>query len=134
MRLAFLNAQATLEALPQVIDIMAEELKWSSSRKETEWKNSVAFLASMGLPKNKLGLTRKDVESGRVGKYADEEYHLYARHGKSDADDAHCADMFEMGIALNNVDLDKPDELLSSDSKYPKGHNPVVGRESPVNK
>jgi glycerol-3-phosphate dehydrogenase len=29
---------------------------------------------------------------------------------------------------------DKPDELLESDSKYPQGHNPVVGTESPANK
>ncbi|KAF2127295.1 DAO-domain-containing protein [Dothidotthia symphoricarpi CBS 119687] len=109
MRLAFLNAQAALEALPKVIDIMSEELKWDAKRKEVEWKNSVHFLGSMGLPKNKLKLTRKDVESGHVGKYEDEEYHLYARH-------------------------DKPDELLESDSKYPKGHNPVVGRNSEANK
>jgi glycerol-3-phosphate dehydrogenase len=132
MRLAFLNAQAALEALPQVIDIMAEELKWSVKRKEAEWTNSVHFLGSMGLPKSKLSLSRKDVESGRVGKYADEEYHLYARHGKSDPE--YCADMFEMGIMLNNVDLDKPDEMLESDSKYPKGHNPVVGTDSEANK
>jgi len=38
-RLAFLNAQAALEALPGVIDIMAEELKWSNTRKEFEWKS-----------------------------------------------------------------------------------------------
>lgn len=80
-RLAFLNAQATLEALPRVIDLMAEELRWSKSRKETEWKDTVAFLGSMGLPKSKLTLSRKDVESGKVGSYADEEYGLFARHG-----------------------------------------------------
>src|SRR6201999_3150313 len=39
-RLAFLNAQAALEALPKVIDIMAGELKWDSKRKETEWRDS----------------------------------------------------------------------------------------------
>jgi glycerol-3-phosphate dehydrogenase len=82
MRLAFLNAQAALEALPNVIDLMAEELKWSEKRKEREWKEAVAYLGSMGLPKGKLSLTRKDVESGRVGKYEDEEYQLYARHGE----------------------------------------------------
>lgn len=109
MRLAFLNAQAALESLPTVIDIMAEELNWSKSRKENEWKNSVAYLGSMGLPKSKLTLTRKDVESGHVGKYADEDYQLYARH-------------------------DKPDELLESDSKYPKGTNPMIQDESRANK
>jgi glycerol-3-phosphate dehydrogenase len=65
-----------------VIDIMSEELHWDAKRKEREWKESVTFLGSMGLPKGKLMLTRKEVESGRVGKYTDEEYHLYARHGK----------------------------------------------------
>jgi glycerol-3-phosphate dehydrogenase len=71
-RLAFLNAQAALEALPKVIDLMAGELKWDKARKEQEWKDSVAFLASMGLPKSKLGLSRKDVESGKVGKFIGE--------------------------------------------------------------
>jgi glycerol-3-phosphate dehydrogenase len=37
-RLAFLNAQASLEALPGVIDIMADELKWDRRRQELEWK------------------------------------------------------------------------------------------------
>ncbi len=82
-RLAFLNAQAALEALPQIIDLMAEELNWSKSRKAIEWTNGVQFLGSMGLPKGKLDLTREDVEAGRVGKYADEEYGYYARHGES---------------------------------------------------
>jgi glycerol-3-phosphate dehydrogenase len=39
-RLAFLNAQAALEALPKVIDIMAGELKWDKQRKEVEWRDS----------------------------------------------------------------------------------------------
>lgn len=82
MRLAFLNAQAALEALPQIIDLMGDELHWSNARKDKEWENGKQFLASMGLPKNKLGLTRKQVETGKVGKYADEEYGMYARHGK----------------------------------------------------
>jgi glycerol-3-phosphate dehydrogenase len=115
---------------------MAEELNWSKTRKENEWKNSVHFLGSMGLPKGKLSLTRKDVESGHVGKYTDEEYHLYARHGKSKplSDDESCEKMFELGILLNTGVADKPEETLESDSKYKQGHNPVVGRESEVNK
>ena len=81
-RLAFLNAQAALEALPKIIDLMGEELHWSKARKAQEWTDSVNFLGSMGLPKGKLELSRADVEAGRVGKYADEEYGLYARHGE----------------------------------------------------
>ncbi|KZT65822.1 DAO-domain-containing protein [Daedalea quercina L-15889] len=49
-RLSFLNAQAALDALPRVVDIMAEECKWSSSRKSAELERATRFLASMGLP------------------------------------------------------------------------------------
>lgn len=82
-RLAFLNAQAALEALPRVIDLMAEELQWGSQRKDSEWRDTVRFLASMGLAKSKLGVTRRDVETGRAGEYDEHERKLYSRHGES---------------------------------------------------
>jgi len=79
-RLAFLNAQAALEALPKVIDIMAVELKWNSKRKDVEWRDTVAFLESMGLPKSKLSATRKQVESGTLSFRDSIEYKMYSRH------------------------------------------------------
>lgn len=36
MRLAFLNSQAAMEALPGIIDIMAEELNWSEAEKKVK--------------------------------------------------------------------------------------------------
>jgi len=60
-RLSFLNVQAALEALPRVIDIMSEELKWSKDRKGREPKDAVCFLVSMGLPEKRVGVTRKEV-------------------------------------------------------------------------
>lgn len=48
-RLAFLNAQAALEALPGVIDIMAEECGWSAKRKDLEWKDGGLSLISTHL-------------------------------------------------------------------------------------
>lgn len=81
-RLAFLNAQAALEALPTVIDLMTEELGWDRKRRELEWRASVSFLASMGLPKSKLGVLREDVESGRAARYDEHERRLYSRHGE----------------------------------------------------
>lgn len=48
-RLAFLNSQAALEALPTVIELMGEELHWDSKRKAREYEDSLKFLASMGL-------------------------------------------------------------------------------------
>ena len=125
-RLAFLNAQAALEALPRIIDLMAEELKWSKARQDTEWRDTLSFLGSMGLPKGKLELTRKDVEQGRVGNYEDEEYHLYARHGKS-------TPPYSVS-SITHTDTDKPQETLESDSTFQSGHNPAIGVDSPANK
>lgn len=48
-RLSFLNAQISLEVLPRVIDIMAEELGWDQKRKASEFYDAVEFLKSMGL-------------------------------------------------------------------------------------
>lgn len=48
-RLAFLNAQAALEALPKIIDIMGGELNWNKQRKDLEHKEAVDYLKSMGL-------------------------------------------------------------------------------------
>lgn len=86
-RLAFLNAQAALEALPYVIDLMGDELHWDPKRKKVEWKDTVQFLASMGLPKSKLGVTRRDVESGAAGEYDEHERKLYSRHGMLELSD-----------------------------------------------
>lgn len=38
LRLSFLNAQAAQEALPVVVDIMADELKWSKEEKEVNFQ------------------------------------------------------------------------------------------------
>ncbi|KAH8906766.1 DAO-domain-containing protein [Coniochaeta sp. PMI_546] len=81
-RLAFLNAQATLEALPKIIDIMSEELNWDKKRQDKEWKNTVAFLESMGLPKPMLSATRKQVEQGKIDFSTSLEYKMYSRHDK----------------------------------------------------
>jgi len=50
-RLAFLNAQAALEALPRIIDIMAQELKWDKRRQNVEWKESKYNPRDPPLPK-----------------------------------------------------------------------------------
>lgn len=63
-RLAFLNVDSALQALPRVIDVMAEELGWNSARKQTEWTQTLQFLRSMGLGEDKVGLTREEVLSG----------------------------------------------------------------------
>ncbi|KAJ9584228.1 hypothetical protein L9F63_021433, partial [Diploptera punctata] len=44
LRLAFLNVQAASEALPGIIDIMAEELKWSNEMKKKQLDEAQQFL------------------------------------------------------------------------------------------
>ena len=65
-RLSFLDAEAALEALPKVIDLMAVELNWSRKRQTQEFADGLAFLESMGLSKARIGkLTIEDVRKGR---------------------------------------------------------------------
>ncbi|KAJ5772814.1 hypothetical protein N7457_007710 [Penicillium paradoxum] len=79
-RLAFLNAEAALESLPSVIDLMGEELEWTTARKDLEWKDSLTYLSSMGLPKSFMGLSRHDVQNGRVKHVDDSERATFSRN------------------------------------------------------
>ena len=54
LRLSFLNVQAAEEALPRIIEIMAEELKWSRSEKQKQTEDAVKFLnTQMGKEANR---------------------------------------------------------------------------------
>ncbi|KAK9456401.1 FAD dependent oxidoreductase-domain-containing protein [Dipodascopsis uninucleata] len=64
-RLSFLNCNAALESLPNVIDIMADELNWDKSRKEQEWNDTVKYLYSMGLDQNKF-YSREEIVAGKL--------------------------------------------------------------------
>jgi glycerol-3-phosphate dehydrogenase len=46
LRLAFLNTQAAVEALPIIVDIMAEELNWDSKEKERQIAMATDFLVN----------------------------------------------------------------------------------------
>ncbi|KAG8413757.1 mitochondrial glycerol-3-phosphate dehydrogenase [Metarhizium acridum] len=81
-RLAFLNAQAALEALPGAIDIMTEELGWDCQRQDLEWKDAVAFLKSMGLPQPMLSASRRQVETHQLDFANSLEWSMYSRHDK----------------------------------------------------
>lgn len=48
-RLSFLNVNATIDALPRVIEIMGKELGWDAAAQEVEFDRSIEFLKSMGL-------------------------------------------------------------------------------------
>ncbi|OAA78484.1 glycerol-3-phosphate dehydrogenase [Akanthomyces lecanii RCEF 1005] len=63
-RLAFLDVDSALLALPRVIEIMAQELGWSAARQTREWSETVKFLESMGLSHDQLRVSREDVVRG----------------------------------------------------------------------
>lgn len=79
-RLSFLNAEAALEALPKVIDLMSDELGWNDARKDIEFKEATRFLASMGLSESRIGkLTMDDVRHGRHKEHLEIEDEVLAR-------------------------------------------------------
>ncbi|KAE8379473.1 FAD dependent oxidoreductase-domain-containing protein [Aspergillus bertholletiae] len=108
-RLAFLNAEAALEALPSIIDLMSEELNWDNRRKDLEWKETVGFLSSMGLPKKFLGLSRAQVEAGKV-KQVDS-----AGHQASSRTDPP-ADVLNSDLPETSVASETSSRLISSES------------------
>lgn len=48
-RLAFLNANAAMDALPRVVEILGEEFQWDENRKKKEMARGKKFLKTMGL-------------------------------------------------------------------------------------
>lgn len=70
LRLAFLNVQAAQEALPAIIDIMAEELHWSTEEKKKQHREASEFLAQeMGQMVNRasrdkipINLTKDEIQ------------------------------------------------------------------------
>ena len=66
MRLAFLNVQATEEALPAIINIMAEELKWSESEKKNQLAAAMEFLKTeMGQNVNRQSRDKMPINLSR---------------------------------------------------------------------
>jgi glycerol-3-phosphate dehydrogenase len=49
-RLSFLNARAALDALPHIVDIMADEFGWSYRERKKQISEAFQFLGTMGLP------------------------------------------------------------------------------------
>ena len=72
-RLAFLNAQAALEALPRIVKIMAEELNWNEARQKKEMDEAITFLQTMGLD---TSASRSHFKSEEIMFYRQEFYEL----------------------------------------------------------
>ncbi|CAH1961954.1 unnamed protein product [Acanthoscelides obtectus] len=74
VRLAFLNVQAAQEALPEVVNIMAEELNWSEEEKAKQMKEATEFLQNeMGQNVNRASRDKIPINLSK------EEIQLYIR-------------------------------------------------------
>ena len=73
-RLAFLNAQAALEALPMVIDSYERGAELEYDKKKSRMEGDCAVPGFHGAwQKSKLNVSRGDVLSGRAGEYDEHE-------------------------------------------------------------
>ncbi|CAH8479895.1 unnamed protein product [Schistosoma guineensis] len=79
-RLAFLNVRAAEEALPRIVDLMGEHLKWNSERKKQEMREAENFL------KSEMGLGLRVMEGVRMDLTIDEISNLLQSFRKLDHD------------------------------------------------
>lgn len=71
LRISFLNVVAAEEALPRIIEIMTDELKWSKSEAKKQHEEALAFLRSqMGSQTGKSPQEPVDLTLEEVGKYS----------------------------------------------------------------
>jgi glycerol-3-phosphate dehydrogenase len=72
MRISFLNVEAAQEALPQIIEILTQELKWSKSEAKAQTEMATTFLKTeMGLGINKESVISSEIEltKDEINKY-----------------------------------------------------------------
>ncbi|XP_025093776.1 glycerol-3-phosphate dehydrogenase, mitochondrial-like isoform X1 [Pomacea canaliculata] len=118
-RLAFCNVHATQEALPKIIDIMAQELGWDETRKKDEYCRADTFLRrEMGLDIKHSMCTQQQLN------FTKEEINQYVKRFKSlDFDNkgfitindlrsyfekvGECVSEDQMHEILNEVDLNR---------------------------
>jgi glycerol-3-phosphate dehydrogenase len=76
-RLAFCNVHAAEEALPRVIEIMSEELKWNKEQQKEQMVRAKNFL------KREMGLDLGRVELDMPINFTKDEINAYAKRFKS---------------------------------------------------
>ncbi|KAI7831535.1 FAD dependent oxidoreductase-domain-containing protein [Gamsiella multidivaricata] len=126
LRLAFLNVHAALDALPRVVEIMAEELNWDQARQLKETEDAKAFLRTMGLPheqksfwgrlggKSSTGASVPDSFYSRAQFDPEELAEFHKVFGALDHDgDGHINGQ-DLGEVLKNLDMDVDTQVLKN--------------------
>eukprot|EP00842_Homolaphlyctis_polyrhiza_P001711 jgi/Hompol1/2540/HPOL_002950-RA len=128
-RLSFLNAQATLAALPRIAEIMTSELGWSKKRVEEEIANATEFLGTMGLNiKEHTSFPASD-DASVIASLSQDQARFFARthflpselakyrevFDKLDFDHDGSISKTDFGRALSHLGVKmKPEELISA--------------------
>lgn len=68
LRLSFLNVQAAQEALPGIIDIMAEELKWSADEKKVSSNFVHVWIKQLVSIHRNYNINKTQIELGHLSK------------------------------------------------------------------
>lgn len=68
LRLSFLNVQAAQEALPGIIDIMAEELKWSADEKKVSSNSVHVWIKQLVSIHQNYNINKTQIELGHLSK------------------------------------------------------------------
>lgn len=128
-RLSFLNAEATVDALPRVIDVMAEELGWDEQRKKHEWAEGVEFMASMGLqPARVQQLKETSLDQMRKQRQSQQQAFKVSSLGAASLDDKdalaisarasfNSEEMDELRAKFKLLDVNRDGKLDSKDLK-----------------
>ncbi|KAJ1340718.1 hypothetical protein BSLG_004812 [Batrachochytrium salamandrivorans] len=78
-RLSFLNAQATLAALPRIAEIMSDELGWDTARKQAEINTATQFLMTMGLTIKEKNMFPVDGGKPLISSLSEDQARFFAR-------------------------------------------------------
>ncbi|XP_045609208.1 glycerol-3-phosphate dehydrogenase, mitochondrial isoform X4 [Procambarus clarkii] len=108
LRLAFLNAQAAEEALPTIVSIMAEELKWSEREKKSQLEAAVKYLQQeMGQNVNRASRERIPINltKSEISEYV-------KRFNSLDTDKKGYISLNDLRASLKARDQEVPGETL----------------------
>ncbi|KAL5038386.1 hypothetical protein BDV3_006443 [Batrachochytrium dendrobatidis] len=108
-RLSFLNAQATLAALPRIAEIMQAELGWDTDRRNKEIANATHFLTSMGLTIKDKNMFPADGSKPLISSLSQDQARFFARTHFLPSELAAYRQVF------NTLDVDKDGSISQSD-------------------
>ncbi|KAF8930546.1 FAD dependent oxidoreductase-domain-containing protein [Dissophora ornata] len=124
LRLAFLNVHAALDALPRVVEIMAEELHWDQARQIKETEDAKKFLTTMGLPVSPIAYPTNvpDAAVGHATTEGGEHKSFWGRLGGKSSTGSSVPDSFYSRAQFNPEELAEFHKVFGALDKDGDGH------------